>query len=241
MLTAIAVDDEPKALEVLALHAARLPFLDLKATFRDEMTAIAWLQNNPVDLIFLDINMPNLSGLSFRPLIGGQTMIVFTTAYSEYAVESYEQDAVDYLVKPIRFERFTKAVVRAARRKGLLPDSISSPTPSPDDSPASRQVIFVKSGLSLVRLPVEDILYLQKDGNYVYFHTAGGNRVMARLTAAQALDLLPGARFFQVHKSYIVALDRVREAAPHRVWIGQAEIPVAKERWKELMERLGMG
>lgn len=238
MLTAIAIDDEPKALEIIALHAAKLPFLDLRHSFRDALEAIAWLQQHSVDVIFLDINMPKLSGLEFHQLIGEQTMIIFTTAYSDYAVDSYEQGAVDYLVKPIRFERFMKAVLRAGQRKGLP----TEPTAPPSEAEtAARHTLYVKSGAKLVRLRVEDILFLQKDGNYIYFHTTEGKRVMTRLTTAQALDLLPDELFFQTHKSYIVALAQVREATPYHVLVGGEEVPVAKERWAALLGRLGMG
>lgn len=241
MLTAIAIDDEPKALEIIEIHAAKLPFLDLKRSFRDGLEAIAWLQRNPVDLVFLDINLPDLSGLRFRQFLGEQTMIVFTTAYSEYAVESYEQGAMDYLVKPIRFERFMKAVLRAGQQRGLKPEAAVLPDPAVAGEGPSRSSVYVKSGVKLIRLKTEDILFLKKDGNYVCFHIADGKRILSRLSTAQALDLLPPGLFFQVHKSFIVALGHIREIARQHVVIGKEDIPVAKERWKELLEKLGGG
>lgn len=239
MLTAIAIDDEPKALEIIEIHAAKLPFLELKHSFRDALEAIAWLHEHPVDVVFLDINMPNLSGLKFRQLTGDGPMIIFTTAYSEYAVESYEQGAVDYLVKPIPFERFMKAALRAREWK-TLKNETSPTTPPAGEEVISGKSIYVKTGTKFVRLRVEDIRYLQKDGNYIFFHTAGGQRVMSRLSTAQALELLPPETFLQVHKSYIVALPHIREVEAQQVTVGEAVIPVTKERWKELQERLGM-
>lgn len=227
LLTAVAVDDEPKALELIGIHAARINFLDLKKSFRDPLEAVAWLKDHTVDLLFLDINMPQLSGLKFRSLIGGQTMIIFTTAYSEFAAESYELEATDYLLKPILFERFLKAVLKARSMKTPLPQTHQAPN-----------WIYVKSGPKLWKLNVEEILFLEKDGNYIWFHTPD-KKIMARLNIAQAMEMLPGTGFFRVHKSYIVALDRIDSLEPHQVTIRGRNIPVARNIRDELQRRMG--
>lgn len=234
LLSCIAVDDEPRALEVIRLHAARTPFLDLRRTFRDPVEALAWLKGNPVALLFLDINMPDVSGLSFRELAGPQPMIIFTTAYSEFAVESYEQDAVDYLVKPIRYERFLKAALRARERRlpRHLPD-LSEEVEKKE--PADH--LFIKSGKKHFRLAIDDILYLEKDGNYLWFHTAE-RRLISRFSMGEALEMLPVERFMQVHRSFIVALPHIREVENHQLVVGGRAIPVAKAYREELMERL---
>ena len=235
MLTAIAVDDEPRALEIISLHAEKISFLDLQHTFRDAVDAIAWLQNNPIDLIFLDINMPNLSGLKFRQLIGEKAMIIFTTAYSEYAVESYEQNAVDYLVKPIVFERFLKGVLKAKNQSGI--QAISSDTPLTPSSDLTVSSIFIKSGTKHFQLNTDDILFLEKDGNYVFFHT-NDRKVISRLNMTQVLDMLPEEKFLRIHKSYIVALQHIDIVENHQVTIKHNKIPIAKVYRKTLLERL---
>ena len=236
MLSCIAVDDEPRALEVIRIHAGKTPFLDLQHTFRDPVEALSWLKNNPVDLIFLDINMPDVSGLSFRELAGRQLRIVFTTAYSEYAVESYEQDAVDYLVKPIRYERFLKAALRVRDRwqpqqPGVLSGLKDGGRPS--------NSLFIKSGKKHFRLSIDEILYLEKDGNYLWFHTPE-RRLLSRFSMAEALELLPASRFMQVHRSYIVALPHIEVMENHQVIVNGKAIPVAKGHREALMMRLAM-
>ncbi len=239
-LRCIAVDDEPRALEVIRLHAAKAPFLDLLRTFRDPVEALAWLKENPVPLVFLDINMPDVSGLSFRELSGRQPMVIFTTAYSEYAVESYEQGAVDYLVKPIRYERFLKAALRAQER-WMARQPQSSPTPSqmPEEEGITGY-LFVKSGKKHFRIALSEILYLEKDGNYLWFHTPG-RRLISRFSMGEALDMLPASQFMQVHRSFIVALPHIEEVEVHQVKIGGAGIPVAKAYREALMARLKGG
>ena len=234
MITAIAVDDEPKALELIQIHAAKVPFLNLKQSFRDALKALDWLQHNPVDLIFLDINMPNLSGLKFKTLIGSKSRVVFTTAYSEYAVESYALNAVDYLLKPIPFERFLKAVLKAKdlmRLDGIAPSVNTVP-----NEPGGKQ-IYVKSGTKLVRLDIDEILYLEKDGNYVLFFTKE-RKVLSRLNMTQVMEVLPENLFFRIHKSYIIALKHIEVIEHGHVLINGKKIAIAKTYKEALFEKL---
>jgi len=231
MITAIAVDDEPKALELIQLHSNKISSLELKACFRDALDAIRWIQQNKVDLIFLDINMPNLSGLKFRSIIGEQPLIIFTTAYSEYAVESYAQDALDYLLKPIAFDRFLKAVIKAETRlKSRQPINLK-------DSSSEDQSLYIKSGTKLHRLNLQDILYLEKDGNYIQFFTSE-KRVLSRLNMSQALEILPPSLFLRVHKSYIIAIRHIDVVEQGQVLIAGKRIPVAKTYRDDLMNTL---
>ncbi len=233
-MACIAVDDEPRALELIRLHAGKVPFLNLARTFRDPLEAISWLNEQPVDLVFLDINMPHLSGIHFREMLERPPLIIFTTAYSEYAVESYEQQAVDYLVKPIRFERFLKAALHA-RERWQHKQTPAPKTPA-EQAPASSH-LFLKSGSKSYRLEVADILFLEKEGNYMWFHTKD-QKVIARLSAQQALELLPGEAFLQVHRSYIVALGHIEMLEAHQVTVAGRAIPVAKAYRETLAERL---
>lgn len=236
LLSCIAVDDEPRALEVIRIHAGKTPFLDLQRSFRSPVEAVAWLKGNLVDLAFLDINMPDVSGLNFRELAGQQLLIVFTTAYADYAVESYEQDAVDYLVKPIRYERFLKAALRARER--WLARKLQQPVvPASAAEESLSSQIFIKSGTKHYRLAIGEILYLEKDGNYLWFHTTG-RRLLSRFSMQQAMEMLPAPRFMQVHRSYIVALPFIDVVEVHQVVVKGQAIPVAKAYREELMARL---
>ncbi len=237
-LVAIAVDDEPKALEVIRLHTAKVPFLDLKKTFRNPMQAITWMQAHPVDLIFLDINMPHLSGLKFREHISRETMIIFTTAYSEYALESYDLNALDYLLKPIPFNRFLKAVLKAQEQWQLRHDhDLPNKGEGGNNNPASyhsQQYIYVKSGTKLHKIDAADILFVEKDGNYVFFHTSK-SKIISRLNMTQLKELLPKKEFTRVHKSYIVAIRHIDFVENQQIGIAGRKVPLAKAYKKDLM------
>lgn len=239
ILKAIVVDDEPKALEIIALHCKKVPFIELQKSFRGPLEAMAWLQKNTVDLVFLDINMPELSGLKFRQLVGDQLMIIFTTAYTEYAVESYNYDAVDYLLKPVTFERFLKALLKAQRR---LPETgeVEAERLIESTTNATDSQIYVKSGTKLYQLRTKDILFLEKDGNYITFHTKE-RKVLSRQNMGQVLNLLPEQDFVRVHKSYIIALRHIDILENYQLTIAGLRIPIAKTYRAALMERLGMG
>ncbi|MEM6344513.1 MAG: LytTR family DNA-binding domain-containing protein [Bacteroidota bacterium] len=209
-MNAIAIDDEPQALKVISLLAEKVPFLRLQATFTDALEGLAWLQNNPVDLVFLDIQMPDISGLDWVRGLDNPPMIIFTTAYSEYAAESYELQAVDYLVKPISFNRFLKATNRAAQLQQ-------------QDRPT---FTFVKSGHQYVRIDFEQLMYLQGAANYVDFFTDQG-RVTVRMKLNEAVSLLPD-NFVQIHRSYLVNLKRVKKVEHNHVFIGEEQISIGK-------------
>ncbi len=234
MLKAIAIDDEPKALDIVKLHAQKIPFINLLQVFRDPLDAVSWLQDNPTDLLFLDINMPKLSGLKFRSFLGETSMIIFTTAYSEYAAESYELNAIDYLLKPISFERFLQASLKAKERYAHF--AVKERTPITELSNAEQR-IYIKSGTKHYQISISDILYLEKDGNYLIFHTKE-QKILARLNMSQALDLLPDEAFQKVHKSYIVPLDKINMIDTYEITIGSKKIPLAKSYREALFNRI---
>src|ERR1700761_3876518 len=158
MISCITIDDEPKALEVIERYCKKSSLVDLKASFREPVKAIEYLNREKVDLIFLDINMPDINGMQLVQTLPTKPMIIFTTAYSTYAVESYDLNAIDYLLKPITFERFLAALNKALNLKTLKNGSTAK-----DDDDTS---IFVKSGPQTYQVKLSDILYLEKDGNY---------------------------------------------------------------------------
>ncbi len=220
MLNCVIVDDEPRAISVLEEYVSRTDFLQLEATFRNPVEAVTYLNANNVQLLFLDINMPGLHGMQVPTLLQRPPMIVFTTAYSEYAVESYSLEVVDYLLKPIEFPGFFQAASRAFSQGQHNKSKLPEPTAG-----GSAHHIYVKSGPKLHRLVVDDILFLEKDGHYVTFNTLN-SKVLARMTIQQATEMLPQNRFVQVHKSFIIAIDRITVVESHQVQIMDMKVPI---------------
>jgi DNA-binding LytR/AlgR family response regulator len=210
-LTAIAIDDEPQALDVIRLHAAKVPFLQLDATFTDAFEAITYLQTHRVDLVFLDIKMPDISGIDVVKCLPRNPMVIFTTAYSDYAVQGFELDAVDYLLKPFSLARFLKACTKA----------LDIHTLRSDEAP----FIFVKTGYEEEKVWVDDILYLEADGNYLSF-VLRNRRLLSRQTMADALQLLPSSLFIRVHRSYAVAVRKVDKIARQEITVADHTIPI---------------
>jgi DNA-binding LytR/AlgR family response regulator len=214
MMTAIAIDDEPIALEVVKSLAEKVPFLELKACFTDAFLAIDYLQANKVDLLFLDIKMPDISGLDFLKSLAQPPMVVFTTAYAEHAVQSFELDAIDYLLKPFSLSRFLKACNKVHEQLQLRSNKeFVSP------------VIFVKSGYEQVRVALQDILFVESAGNYMQFITSTG-KILSRLTMGETVSLLPGQQFFRVHRCYIVNRHRIDRIEKTQLWLGDFCVPV---------------
>lgn len=237
-LIAIAVEDEPKALEIIQLHAKKVPFLALQRSFRAPLEAISWLQDHRVDLIFLDINMPTLSGLKFREYVGPTPMIIFTTAYAKYALESYNLNALDYLLKPIQFDRFLKAALKAREQWRLKDGPLASQLTRMVAAPSQDQhFIYVKSGAKLYKVSPSDILFLEKNGNYVFFHTHK-QKIISRLNMSQLLELLPNKGFLKIHKSYVISLQHIEVVEASQVTIAGHKIPIAKAYKEQLMAAL---
>jgi two-component system, LytTR family, response regulator len=211
-LSAIAIDDEPKALEVVQMHAAKVPFLDLRASFVDAFEALPFLRQNKVDLLFLDIKMPDISGIEFAQILKNGPLVVFTTAYSEYAVQGFDLDAVDYLLKPFSLARFTKACNKALEMKNVRGDE------APD-------FIFLKTGYEEEKVYLKDILYIEAAGNYMTY-VLKERKLMCRQNVPEALLALPEQDFVRVHRSFIVGVQHVGKIARQQVWVNGVEIPV---------------
>lgn len=214
-MKAIAIDDEPIALEIVKSHASKVPYLDLKAEFTDAFKALEYLQREPVDLLFLDIKMPDISGIDLFNSLAKKPLVIFTTAYSEHAVTSFELDAIDYLLKPFSLSRFVKACNKAYELYNYRNNAESS------------DHIYVKTGYEQVKLLFEDILYLEAAGNYVTFVT-NDKKVLSRCTFAEMLNVVPQAKFQRVHRSFIVNVNKVDKVERHQVTIGAHRIPVSE-------------
>lgn len=226
MITYVIIDDEPAAIEVLQFHLNKIPSMELKLSFRDPLEGLDYLQKHKVDLIFLDINMPELSGISFPKFLQNPPLIIFTTAYSEYALESYELKAVDYLLKPIDFDRLLQAVMKA---KQLLEGNIKGETSSSEiSSDISDQTIFIKSGSEFHQVSIQNIKWIESDGNYVTFHTTKRS-ILARYKLSEVLDIIPKQLFVRIHRSYIVALKHIETIKKHCVVIDEKEIPISSK------------
>lgn len=213
MITAIAIDDEPIALDVVRSHAAKVPFLALQATFTNAFEAMDYLRQHPVDLLFLDIKMPDISGIDFFKSLNKKPLVVFTTAYSEHAVSGFELDAVDYLLKPFSLPRFLKACNKAQEWLQLR---------GKDGRPT---YLFVKTGYDQVKVDFDAIDYLEATGNYVNF-VLGDNHVLGRMTITECEALLPADRFVRIHRSFIVTIGKVEKIERHQLTVNGSILPV---------------
>jgi two-component system LytT family response regulator len=229
MITCIAIDDEPKALEVIERYCQKISLASLKATFREPLKAVGFLNREKVDLIFLDINMPDISGMQLLQTLSPRPLIIFTTAYSQYAVESYDLNALDYLLKPITFERFLMAINKAAA--ALSPKN----TTGMDEDAA----VFIKSGPQTYRVKVSEILYLEKNGNYITVHLKDGN-ILIRENMGDIFDLVPATDFIRVHKSYVVGIRHISMIEVHQLIVNGEKIPIGTTYRDSLRDRLGI-
>ncbi|OLY94968.1 two component transcriptional regulator, LytTR family [Cnuella takakiae] len=216
-LSCIAIDDEPLSLQLVKTYVAQFPDLELKAVFDDALAARQWLSQHPVDLLFIDINMPDITGLELVRGLAHKPMVIFITAHKEFAYDGFELDAIDYLLKPVDRERFGKAVHKAIEYHSFR---TGQPTPEPD-------VIFVRSSYQLVKIKLADIEYLESVEDYVKIHFATGRPVMTLLALKSMLEKLPSQRFIRVHRSYVVSLDKVKSVVNKKVQLTKDQVPVS--------------
>lgn len=214
-MTAIAIDDEPIALEVIKSLASKVSFLELKACFTNAFEGIAYLQKHKIDVLFLDIKMPDISGIEVSRSLQNPPMIIFTTAYSEHAVEGFELDALDYLLKPFSMQRFLKACTKAHELYLLKNET------------KKEDFIFLKDGYGQVKVLIDEIVYIESAGNYLNVFLITG-RVVTRLTINEMLDLLPAEKFVRIHRSFIIARNKISKYNKQAVFIGDVELPIGQ-------------
>ncbi|RZM29587.1 MAG: response regulator transcription factor [Pedobacter sp.] len=222
MIRCALVDDKPLALDVLVDHIAKMPDLKVVISTTNPLDALKEVMDGAVDLVFLDIQMPELSGLQFMKITQGKCKVILTTAYSEFALEGFEHDAVDYLLKPVSFERFYKAVTKA---RHYLDVPTKSVTPPQANIQQAKPFIFVKTEYRLVKIAVDDILYIEGMQNYVALHTATG-KILSLLNIKKLEEMLGGNGFLRVHRSYLVSLGKIESIERSRIYIGEAIIPL---------------
>lgn len=233
-LTCMVVDDEPLAVKLLASFVERTPFLRLAGTYLDPLEAVAALSPQ-IDILFLDIQMPGLTGMELSRLVQPPTRVIFTTAFKEYAYDSYEVRALDYLLKPITYQAFLKAATHARNvlgRPAAEGDAVQAASPS--------SYLFVKNDSRLVRVDFDRILFVSGLKDYVRFHLADTPRPLIALSTMKSVeDRLPADRFCRVHRSYIVALDKIESVEHNRIRIGDELIPVAPAYQEVFMKKIG--
>ncbi|SFQ10266.1 LytR/AlgR family response regulator transcription factor [Parafilimonas terrae] len=226
MISAIAIDDELPALKVLENFCGQTNFISLLKTFNKPHEALRYLQQFPVPLLFLDINMPALSGIDLYKATGKNAMAIFTTAYSEYAVEGFNLNAVDYLLKPFTFERFMQAVNKAQDYYNYVHAQ------KPDE-----QYIFIRADYSLIKIKLSDIIFIESLDDYLKIHLQNQRPVVARLTMKVMLEKLPATEFIRVHRSYIVSLNYIQTVRNKTITVNGVNIPVSSSYENEFFNR----
>jgi len=215
-MNCILVDDEKPALELLEDNVKQVPFLNLIATCRNPLQVANLLEKNAIDLIFLDIHMPSINGLELLKTIKNPPMVILVTAYEEYAIDGFNLDVVDYLVKPTPFNRFLKAVNKAhelylSKQKRVLPEN---------------DYVFVNANYSLIKVKIQDIAFIEGLKDYVRIHLTTGKPIITRLGLKGLEERLGANKFIRIHKSYIISLDKIESIQKNQLVVAGSEIPV---------------
>ena len=221
-LNCLIVDDEPLALELLESYVSRTPFLHLVDRCDSAIKALSVIEETPVDLIFLDIQMPELNGLELSRLVGNKVKIIFTTAFEQYAIEGFRVDALAYLLKPFNYSEFLRAATKALRTR-----------PAPES-------IFVKSDYKLVQVQLKDILYIEGLKDYIRIQTEDGQGFLTLMSMKSIEDFLPADTFVRVHRSYIINMNKIKTIERNRIIFGKVYIPISdsyKDRFTELLDK----
>ncbi len=227
-INCVIIDDEPLAAELLASYAEKVPFIDLQGTFNSATEAIKTIREKKIDLLFLDIQMPELSGLEFARIIGSETRIVFTTAFSQYAIEGYKVNALDYLLKPISFEKFLEVSQKALDYF----ESLNKQKAMKED-----RFIFIKSEYKLQKVNFDDILYIEGVKDYVKFYVKGNPKgIMSLMNMKKVEEYLPVPEFMRIHRSYIVHMPEVQLIDRFRIVMGENYLPIS-ESYKDTVQK----
>lgn len=227
------IDDEPLALGLIAGYVKKTPTLELCGKYSSAVQAMKMLPDNPVDLLFLDIQMPELNGLEFSKMVPEKTRIVFTTAFEQYAIDGYRANALDYLLKPISYADFSEAVGRAIEWFNLKLKAEGEKTPNTDGNP---NYIYVKSDYKLIQVELDKILYIEGLKDYVKIYTEDNPRPILSLISMKALEeRLPAERFLRVHRSFIVQKQKIKIIDKGRIVFGKEYIPIS-ETYKTMLQ-----
>ena len=229
---AIIIDDEPLARNVIREYSKKIPSLNIVGECEDAISAHQMLQNKKIDLIFLDINMPKLSGIEFLKTLKNPPLVIFTTAYSEYAMDGYELNVIDYLKKPYSFERFCKACFRAEellilKQSAHKTEGIETPN----------DFIFIKSDKKTIKVNIADIFYVEGLGDYIKIYV-GDKKLVTNLSMKKIENLLPLNQFYRIHKSFIVSINKIESIEGNMVKIHNTKIPVGNSYRQNFMNHI---
>ncbi len=227
MITAIAIDDEPLALKVIQSLCDKSGNINLQKTFTQPSEALKHLRKFPVDLIFCDIQMPSMTGINLVKSLPRNTMVIFTTAFSEYAATSYELNAIDYLLKPINQKRFTQATTKALEYVDYI---------GKKDQGADKN-IFIRADFSLVKIPLADILYIEGLADYLKIHIKDRKPIVARMPMKDMMEKLPSTDFIRVHRSFILPFSKIEAVRGTTIFIGDNEFPIGRTYTDEFFSR----
>jgi DNA-binding LytR/AlgR family response regulator len=234
MIKCLAVDDEALSLDLLEDNISRIPFLQLVKRCKNAYEAMEVLRYETIDLIFLDIQMPGITGTQMLQSLPNRPVVIFITAFKKYALEGFELDVLDYLVKPVTFERFLKAVNKAADFCALKKQALPAAS-----APVTNDYFFVNVEYSLVKIAVQDITHIESIRDYMKIYLQNADKpVLTKLSLKSLTDRLPGTRFVRVHKSFIVSIDKISVIRKNRVYINNHIIPVSDFYKEELMKAI---
>lgn len=229
-LTCVAIDDEPLALELVRSYVERMPEVQLLGTFEDAISGIEFLTRKHPDLIFLDINMPDISGIELAKALKDKPMIIFTTAHKQFAFDGFELEAVDYLLKPLDFERFSKAVYKAIDLKGYRTNTYST-----QEDP----VIYVHSEYRMIKIVLKNIEYIESMEDYIKIHLKDDKPVLTLMSLKKVLELLPDQQFKRIHRSYIIPVSRIRSVQNKKVQLSHTVLPIGDSYMEQVKGWLG--
>lgn len=235
VIKCLVVDDEPPARDVIRRYIETIPSLSLAGECSNAIETMSFLQQHPVDLLFLDIHMPQLKGIDLLKILSNPPKVVFTTAYSDYALEGYNLDIVDYLLKPIQFDRFLKAVSKAFQ--SVKPIVQTLPTTVTEEN-RKEAYIYLRADRKMIKVLLQDILYVESMKDYIKVYTANGTIVTKQsITSMEAM--LPENSFIRTHRSFIASVDKIKSFTPELIEIERAEIPIGKLYRTSVLKALG--
>lgn len=226
MIRAIAIDDEPLALQIISHYCEQIDFVSLEKTFTSQSEALKHMRKFPVDLLFLDIQMPNKNGIDFYKLLENDVIVIFTTAHSEYAVEGFNVNATDYLLKPFPFERFETALQKARNEFNFR------------NSTSVQTHLMIRADYKLNRVEFDDIIMIEGLDDYVQIHLRNSHKIVARISMKNMMAKLPENKFIRVHRSFIIPLNQIKSIQHKSIQIGDFSVPIGETYREEVTKKL---
>lgn len=229
VLKCAAIDDEPLALQLIKTYAERIPAIQLVKTFEDGISGIEYLNKVPVDLLFLDINMPDISGIDLAKALTQKPLIIFTTAYRQFAYEGFQLEAIDYLLKPIEFDNFSKAVQKAIAYHTFKNKQFTDP---------DETAIYVHSEYRLIKILLRDVEYIESMEDYIKIYNGAEKPILSLMTLKKVIDMLPPKQFARIHRSYVINTTKIKSISQKKVQMESISLPIGDSYAPQLMSGL---